>query len=213
MRNFSWTVLAGAVALSLVSCQKAQTPPAQPAPDYHLVGTIKDIMQGIVDPSSDVIFDSVATNVTAAGIEDKRPQTDEEWATVQHNALMLAEAANLLKIPGRQVARPGEKTKSEGPDAPELTAEEISAKINGDRGKFYGHANELQQTAIRAMQAAQKHDVQGLFDVGDDIDMACEGCHIEYWYPKDSAARAAYEEAVKEKAAEKAKAQQQGPKK
>lgn len=209
MRNFSLTVLVGAVALALVSCQKAQTPPPQPAPDYHVVGTIKEVMQGIVDPSSDVIFDSVATNVTAQGIEEKRPQNDEEWATVQHNALMLAEAANLLKMPGRQVAREGEKTKSEGPDAPELTREEIYAKINGDRGKFYGHADELQQTAIRALQAAQKHDVQGLFDVGDDIDMACEGCHLEYWYPKDSAARASYEEAVKEKAAEKAKAQQE----
>jgi hypothetical protein len=146
----------------------------------------------------------VATNVTEKGIEEKRPQNDEEWATVEHNALMLAEAANLLKIPGRQVARPGEKTKSEGPDAPELTAEEISAKINGDRAKFYSHANELQNTAIKAMQAAQKHDVQELFDVGDDIDMACEGCHLEYWYPNDSAARAAYEQAVKDKAAEKA---------
>jgi hypothetical protein len=208
MRNFSWTVAIGVIALALASCQKSQPPaPAQPAPDYHVVGTIKDVMEGIVDPSSDVIFDSVATNVTEKGIEEKRPQNDEEWATVQHNALMLAEAANLLKIPGRQVARPGEKTKSEGPDAPELTAEEIYTKINGDRNKFYQHANELQKTAIEALQAAQKHDVQGLFEVGDDIDMACEGCHLEYWYPKDSAARAAYEQAVKEKAAEKAEQQ------
>jgi hypothetical protein len=200
MRNFSLTVLIGMVALGMASCQKTQpAPPAQPAPDYHVVGTIKDVMQGIVDPSSDVVFDSVATNVTEKGIEEKRPQNDEEWATVEHNALMLAEAANLLKIPGRQVARAGEKTKSEGPDAPELTAEEILAKINADRGKFYQHANELQKTAIAALDAARKHDVNGLFEVGDDIDMACEGCHLEYWYPKDSAARAAYEEAVKDK--------------
>ena len=204
MRKFPLTALFGMIALGLVSCQKSQpAAPAQPAPDYHVVGTIRDVMQGIVDPSSDVIFDSVATNVTEKGIEEKRPQNDEEWATVEHNALMLAEAANLLKMPGREVARPGEKTKSEGPDAPELTAEEISAKINGDRQKFYDHANELQKTAISALNAAKKHDVQGLFEVGDDIDMACEGCHLEYWYPKDSAARAAYEQAVKDKQKEK----------
>jgi hypothetical protein len=207
MRRFSWTALIGIAALAAVSCQKAQpAPPAQPAPDYHIVGTIRDIMQGIVDPSSDVVFDSVATDVTEKGIEEKRPQTDEEWEVVQHNALMLAEAANLLKMPGRQAARPGENTKSEGPDAPELSADEIIAKINGDRGKFYGHADELQKTALEALDAAKKHDVNGLFEVGDDIDMACEGCHIEYWYPKDSAARAAYEQAVKDKAAEKAEA-------
>lgn len=210
MRFFSLTVLVGLVALGTASCQKAKpAPPAQPAPDYHVVGTIKDVMEGIVEPSADFVWDSVATDVTAKGVEEKRPQTDDDWEDVEHNALMLAEATNLLKIPGRQVARPGEKTKSEGPDAPELTAEEITAKINADRNKFYSHANELQQTAIKAREAAQKHDVQALFDIGDDIDMACEGCHIEYWYPNDSAARQTYEEAVKEKAAEKAKAQQQ----
>jgi hypothetical protein len=93
----------------------------------QLVGTIKDIMLGIVDPSSDLLWDSVATDITAAGVVDKKPQNDEEWAKVESAALMLAEAPNLLKMPGRKVARAGEKTQSEGPDAPELTADQIAA--------------------------------------------------------------------------------------
>jgi hypothetical protein len=28
-------------------------------------------------------------------------------------------------------------------------------------------------------------DAEGLFDVGDKIDKACESCHLEYWYPGD----------------------------
>ena len=39
-------------------------------------------------------------------------------------------------------------------------------------------------------------NVPGLnFALGEDIDMACEECHLEYWYPNDKAARAAHEQA------------------
>jgi len=107
-------------------------------------------------------------------------------------------------VPGRKVARPGEKTKSEGPDAPELTPEEITAKINANRPLFLKYANDLQRHAIRALAIVRKHDVQGLFDIGEDIDNACESCHLEYWYPNDKAAKVAHEANLKLKAAEEA---------
>ena len=171
--------------------------PAQPAKistaggQVQLIGTIKDIMEGIVDPSSDLLWDSVATDITAAGVVEKRPQTDEEWAMVESAALMLAEAPNLLKMPGRKVARPGQKTQSEGPDAPELTAEQIYAKINSNRPLFIKYANGLQNTAKKALAAARARDVNGLFDVGEEIDTACENCHLEYWYPNERKPKAA----------------------
>ena len=165
--------------------------PAQPTKistaggQVQLVGTIKDIMEGIVDPSADILWDSVATDITAAGVVEKRPQTDEEWAVVQSAALMLAEAPNLLKMNGRKVARTGERTQSEGPNAPELTADQIYAKINGNRALFIKYANGLQNTAKKALAAARAKDVNGLFDVGEEIDTACENCHLEYWYPNE----------------------------
>jgi hypothetical protein len=133
----------------------------------------------------------VATDITAAGVVDKKPQTDEEWAMVESAALQLAEAPNLLKMPGRKVARPGEKTQSEGPDAPELTAEQISVKINKDRKLFIKYANGLQNTAKKALAAARNKDVDALFDVGEEIDTACENCHLEYWYPNEKKPAAA----------------------
>lgn len=183
------TVLMTTSALSLAQCSKA--PAAQPTSDYQLIGTVHDIMEGIVDPSSDVLFDAVATDITAAGVNEKRPQTDEEWKTVESNALMLAEAANLLKMPGRIAALPGDKTKSEGPDAPELTPAEIQAKIDGDRAKWVMYATNLQEQARKTHDAAKKRDADAVFALGEDIDMACEDCHLEYWYPNDSAAKAA----------------------
>jgi hypothetical protein len=186
-------VFVAASAVSLAQCNRA--PAAASAPDYALIGTVHDIMEGIVDPSSDVLFDAVATDITAAGVNEKRPQTDEEWEKVEANALTLAEAANLLKMPGRKAASPGDKTKSEGPDAPELTPEEIQAKIDGDRAKWLKYATNLQEQARKTLDAAKKKDANAVFALGEDIDMACEDCHLEYWYPNDKAAKAASEQA------------------
>ena len=181
-------------ATSLAQCNKAPAT-ASAAPDYELIGTVHDIMEGIVDPASDVLFDAVATDITAAGVHEKRPQTDEEWTKVESNALMLAEAGNLLKMPGRKAASPGDQTKSEGPDAPELTPEEIQAKIDGDRGKWLKYATTLQEQARKTYDAAKRKDADAVFALGEDIDMACEECHLEYWYPNDKVARASHEQA------------------
>jgi hypothetical protein len=147
------------------------------------VGAVKDIMEGIVDPSADVVWESVATSITAAGLVEKAPKTDDEWAVVQHSALMLAEAANLLKMPGRQIARAGDANTNSGPDAPELTPPEIQEKVNRDWRLWIEHVNRLQETAIKAWQVANARDVNGIVEVGDALDKACESCHLEYWYP------------------------------
>src|SRR5262245_8616469 len=68
------------------------------------VGTVKEIMKGIVDPSSKELWDSVGTESGPKGVVEKSPKTDEEWAKIEGDALLLAEVANLLKMPGRHVA-------------------------------------------------------------------------------------------------------------
>ena len=147
------------------------------------VGTVKEIMEGIVDPSADVVWESVATHFTTTGVETRAPKTDDEWATVQHSALMLAEAANLLKMRGREIARPADANSKSGPDAPELTPAEIQVKVNRDWSLWIAHANRLQETAIKAWGITNARDVNGIVEVGDAIDKACESCHLEYWYP------------------------------
>jgi hypothetical protein len=212
MRKFSFLCAVGVVALltSVVIAQQPTTAkpaaPASPAPagatapraqsasPYRMVNSIQDIMEGIIAPNADVLFDAVATDITAQGVNEKRPRTDDDWEKVEAAAIALVEGPNMIKMPGRRVARPGEKTKSEGPDAPELTPEEIQAKINADRGKFLKYANELQNQAIKALDIVRKKDAEGLFNIGEDIDEACEACHLEYWYPNDKTAKAQYEQ-------------------
>jgi hypothetical protein len=227
MRKFSVLCATGVVCLlsSGVVAQQGKPAPAKPAagnavaapatrassaPLYRMVNSIQDIMEGIVAPTSDILFDAVATDITAQGVNEKRPQNDEEWEHVEWAAIALVESMNMIRVPGRIVARPGEKTKSEGPDAPELTPEEIRAKIDKDRAKFLKYSNDLQDQAIKALAIARRHDAPGLFDIGEDIDNACESCHLEYWYPNDTAARSAHEANLKLKAAEDAAKKKQG---
>src|SRR5580693_1119823 len=79
----------------MVACNRTQPPP--PPSSFQPEATIKDIMDSMVDPSADVLWESVATIVSAAGIEERQPRTDDEWKTVHRNAVILVEATNLLR--------------------------------------------------------------------------------------------------------------------
>jgi cytochrome c5 len=85
------------------------------------------------------------------------PKTAEDWATLQNNALNLAEAGNLLLLPGR-------------------------AKDNGEWTK---HATALVETGSQAFKAANAKDAKALEEIGNKIDDTCEACHAKY-LPKPS---------------------------
>jgi hypothetical protein len=178
------------VVVSVQAACKRATPPATPeAANSALVpvGTVKDVMKGIVDPTSKAIWDAVGTESGKNGLVEKAPKTDDEWAVVQYNALNLAEAANLLKIPGRKMSLPQEANSKSTADAPELTPAQIEEKVNKDRAAWDKKAEALQQTAAKAMAAAKAHDKDGILNIGEEIDNACESCHKVYWYPDEAA--------------------------
>ena len=57
------------------------------------------------------------------------------------------------------------------------------------------YATTLQEQARKTYDAAKRKDADAVFALGEDIDMACEECHLEYWYPNDKVARASHEQA------------------
>ena len=118
--------------------------------------------------------------MSAAGIEEKQPRTDEEWKNVRHNAIRVIEATNLLMMDGRQVAKPGEKSDNPGI---ELQPQEIQDLINKDRPTFIKWATALRNAAIPALNAIDKRDPAALGDAGEQMDSVCENCHLKYWYP------------------------------
>jgi hypothetical protein len=166
-------------------------------------------MEGVVDPSADVLWDSVAYIATTKGVEDRQPRTDEEWKAVRNGAITLIEAANLLSMPGRKVAdehapvgSPGQEASDAGgasgvnglggagdvakpSSSPtgELTHAETQQRIDTTHAAFVQFARNLQDAGLKALAAIDAKDAGALMDAGGQIDEACEACHVVYWYP------------------------------
>jgi hypothetical protein len=186
-RKFAW-ILVGSLVIAGAACTRSQSPAA---PELQKPATIKDIMDSMVDPSGDFMFESVVEIADERGITHKAPQNDEEWEAVRNHALVLLEAPNLLIMEGRKVAKAGERSKN--PQV-ELQPEEIQKLIDGDRGSFIRRARRLQDAAVMALKAAEAKDKDALFHSIESIDKACENCHLHYWYPNDKRAQEAAKE-------------------
>jgi cytochrome c556 len=187
MRTLSWRnrlVPALAVLCITAACSTSQPapPPAADAPPYEPAATVKDLMQSIVDPSADLVWNAVTTVQTAKGTIDTVPKTPEDWLKVRHGAVGLSEGANLLMMPGRHVAQPHEKSDTPGV---ELEPAEMEVLINKDRPAFIQRARALHEAGMAAVAAADAKDPQKLFEVGEQIEQACENCHSHYWYPNE----------------------------
>jgi len=153
-------------------------------------------MDGIIDPSADVLWDSVAYIATTNGIEDRQPRTDDEWKKVRYGAVTLIEGANLLSMPGRRVA--GDSTDGTPPTGGtppaggasvgtgELTHAEIQQRIDSSHAAFVQFARNLQDAGLKALAAIEAKDATALMDAGGRIDEACEACHVTYWYPNQN---------------------------
>jgi hypothetical protein len=143
-------------------------------------------MESIVDPSADGIWDSVEIVATLQGTEEKRPRTDEDWKGLRKHAVALVEASNLLLIPGRRVAQPGQR--AEFPSA-DLHPEEVEAAIAKYPEAWGNRAHVLHDAATETLHAIEAKDVKQLLDAGDVLDQACESCHRAYWYRPQAPAR------------------------
>jgi len=151
-------------------------------PEYTASATIKDLMQAVIDPSADDVWLSVTTVMSDAGTVETEPKTDEDWAKVRYGAIRLTEASNLLIVPGRHVARPGEKSEAPGV---ELEPAEMEALILKDIPGWRNRAKALQEAGLAALKAADARDAHRIFEVGEQIEEACENCHRTYWYPNE----------------------------
>jgi hypothetical protein len=109
-------------------------------------------MQSVIDPSADVVWESVKTIATLEKTEEIRPHTTEEWTAVRNGAITLAESGNLLMMSPR-------------------------AK---DGGEWMKRALELVVSSQAAIRAAEARDADRLFTAGGEIYDACSRCHVEY---------------------------------
>jgi len=190
-----YTVSARAVLISVVvlaigsaACASKPAGSNEPATASPLVPvlSVKELMEHIVDPQADYVFDAVGVDVGPKGAVETMPTTDEDWTRIERGAWVLAESSNLLKMP-RKMA-PDDVKPTGGAGAPELAPHEIEAKVKANPQLWNSHADTLRDEALKVIAIVKTRDTQKLFDAGSAIDMACEGCHLDFWYPGDRAA-------------------------
>jgi hypothetical protein len=150
------------------------------------VVSVKELMRDMIDPASDYVFDAVKTVVTKNGVVETEPKTDADWDKIRIGAVTLAEGVYLLKIP-RPFAPAGDENNSTGPDSTELSPAQIKAKLEADPVLWNAKIEALRNVGLEVLEIVKRKDAKELWDAGENLDQACESCHLLYWYPGDKA--------------------------
>lgn len=163
-------VLAGFLT-AVVAPAAAQAPARAPgrggAPAQQVEENLAQLMRGILFPSSNVIFfaqsedpEKVPPAKDPALATDPLANSYGKWQAVENSALALAEAANLLTIPGRKCSN-GLPVPIGNADWPKL--------VQG-----------LREAGRKAYKAAQSKDMDKILDAADTMTAACSSCHDKY---------------------------------
>ena len=151
---------------------------------YKPSSTNQELMDSVVDFASDYIWNAVSTTADKKGLHEVQPHTEEEWHELRRRAVLLVEAANLIAVPGRKVAH-GDKTVE---DQQPLDVAMIQQRLDTRREQLVGFAGALREVSLKLVDAADKHDVAAITDLGGKLDEVCESCHKVFWYPDEPAA-------------------------
>jgi hypothetical protein len=143
-------------ALVLAACAPPKpAPPPAPAVAVPIFDTsipLKDFMQRVLDPQTDIVWSAGGVVVDFKGEHDLSPKTDEEWAKIRDAATAMAEGGNVLQLPG--YAR---------------------------EGATWGRQSQaITRLGLEAMKAADAKDKDAMLRIGGDIHDACEECHRVY---------------------------------
>jgi hypothetical protein len=168
--------LAGATALAGCSpptptstapaaAQASQGAASRPQSQVH--GDLRQVMRGILFPNSNVVFFAQGTDPAtvpkdADGTSSVNPLASVYggWEAIENSSIALAEAANLLTVPGRTCAN--------GKPVPVQSA---------DWQRF---VQGLRDAGMASYKAAQTKDMDKMLEAADTLTNACSECHDVY---------------------------------
>lgn len=197
-RILNLSALSAAVLVSMTACQQhvssdaaaptstvtpanASAPAATTAP-FKLTASIAELMDSLIDPSADALWDSVSTTVDAKGTTQHQPRTDAEWHEARRHAIALIEGTNLLVMDGRKLVAPGAEVLDQDVQGV-LSPEEGQKKFDAQHAVFVQFALALQDVGVQMLQAIDAKDPERMMAVGATMDEVCESCHLTFWYP------------------------------
>lgn len=199
-------ILAGTVLAALLGvagCQKSEVtaevapaPAAAPStaapstaapsvptpPPFLLKASIQELMDAVIDPSADALWDSVSITQTKKGTVFHQPHTDEEWQEARRHAISLIEGTNLLIMDGRMLVAPGSAVLDQGTSGV-LGAEEGAKLFASKHATFVQFARALRDAGEQMLASIDKKDSTGMMNAGAAMDGICESCHLTFWYP------------------------------
>jgi len=158
MRIVHWLFIVGALLFVLgigfvvVGAREARQAPLEEGVSLTPVASVKQIMNGIVNPGATAVFDSVSTSVTDQGVEETVPETDADWEALGDSAAALAEAGNLMMMEGRLV----------------------------DRGDWITMSTAMVDAAKETLAAVSAKSADGILDAGSNLNLSCDNCHQRY---------------------------------
>ena len=185
-----------AVLAGLGACQKSDVTAAPapaspapataaapaPAPPFQIMASIQELMDAVIDPSADALWDSVSIIETAKGTVFHQPHSDEEWQNVRRHAIALIEGTNLLVMDGRRLVAPGSPVLDQGTSGV-LSAEEGQKLLDAQHPAFVQFARALREAGTQMLASIDKKDPTGMMNAGAAMDGVCESCHLTFWYP------------------------------
>lgn len=118
--------------------------------DTHL--PMSEFMEHVMQNAGNGVWKWQGVVLDKEGEHSLYPKNDEEWEEAESGALTLAEATNLLLIPGRRIVEPG----------------------------WDNSVDKVRGIALKAAAAAEKHDQTAFLAAGAALDDACDACHVRY---------------------------------
>jgi hypothetical protein len=194
MRSLLRACVMGSFLLASSACQKSEvssapvsaaapTPaPAPTTPPLQLTASIQELMDSVIDPAADALWDSVSITQTRKGTVFHQPHSDEQWHEVRRRAIALIEGTNLLMMDGRKLVAPGSSVLDQGTSGV-LSAEEGQKRFDSQHATFVQFASALRDAGTQMLAAIDKRDAVGMMNAGAAMDGVCESCHLTFWYP------------------------------
>ena len=173
MKKISMCWLPLAIA-ALYACRPQPTQVAAPATPQGVAGTasfkpvagVQDLMAYEVDPSADALWGSVSVVMDKRGVTENQPATDKAWDELRGRALILIEAANLLSIDHRPVARKGFQKLDDDGLPGNYSAAQAQQAIDSNRQLFNSFAKELGLVGEQMLKAIDSKNPHELLDCG-----------------------------------------------
>lgn len=153
LRTVRWLTLP-ALALLLAACSGESQNEESASADsiYNTTLDMKQLMALVLEPASDVLWDSGGWVLDAAGYEELYPTTDDGWAFVKAQAAIVVEIGNSLALPARRE----------------------------DNDAWVIYSQGLSEAGLRAMAAADAQDKEEFFQAGAQLYSVCSACHQAY---------------------------------